>query len=118
MVLVDTSVWVNHLRHGNARLKTLLEDAEVACHPMIIGEIACGGLHQRREILTLLEALPTVVVADHREVLHFIDEKLLAGAGIGYIDAHLLASAFLSDTRIWTEDNHLKKAAGMLKILA
>ena len=111
MILADTSVWVEHLRHGNTPLKTLLQDGDIVCHPMIIGELACGDLHPRQEILGLLAALPVVMVAEHAEVLKFIEQKHLAGKGLGYIDAHLLASAVLSDIPIWTEDASLKKAA-------
>ena len=116
MVLVDTSVWVTFLKKGNDRLQNLLQDVEVATHPMIIGELACGSIQNRAEILSTLHTLTQVTVADHQEVLQFIEKKRLMGSGIGYIDAHLLASAILSHTPLWTEDNNLKKAAAALKI--
>lgn len=118
MILVDTSVWVTHLRKGSPCLKKLLEDVEVASHPMVIGELACGSLRNRSEILSMLETLPQVTVADHLEVLRFIEKKHLMGTGIGYVDAHLLASVVLSDDLLWTEDNHLKKAAMSLNVAA
>ena len=96
MILVDTSVWIDHLRRGNERLKSLLHDDQVLCHPFVIGELACGNLHNRNEVLYLLEALPGVPVADHTEVLHLIDAHRLYGQGLGWIDAHLLASALLT----------------------
>ncbi|HLF18551.1 MAG TPA: PIN domain-containing protein [Candidatus Omnitrophota bacterium] len=116
MVLVDTTIWVSHLRKGHERLQVLLEEAEVATHPMIIGELACGRIHQRREILNLLQTLPQVTLAEHEEVLAFIEKKGLMGLGIGYIDAHLLACAVLSETPLWTEDLPLKHVANILKI--
>ena len=117
MILVDTSVWVEYFRKGYAQLQSLLQEAEVASHPMIIGELACGLLHPRQEILSMLDTLPQITVAEHSEVLQLIDKKHLMGSGIGYVDAHLLASAILSNTPLWTQDNHLKKAAAALKIL-
>jgi predicted nucleic acid-binding protein len=117
MILVDTSVWVTHLKKGSSRLQHLLHDVEVASHPMVIGELACGTLHNRSGILAMLETLPQVTVAEHTEVLQLIEKKRLMGTGIGYVDAHLLASAILSHTPLWTEDNHLKKIATSLKIV-
>ena len=89
MILVDTSVWIDHFRRGNAALKALLDDAEVLSHPFIIGELALGNLKQRRRILTLLGALPTATLADHDEVLTFDEANLLMCSGIGWIYAHL-----------------------------
>ena len=111
MVLVDTSVWIGHFRKGDPRLEALLEDGDVACHPFIIGELALGHLDNRRQILAFLGALPGVATAGPDEVMHLIDAHRLMGAGIGYLDAHLLASALMSSAPIWTLDLPLHKAA-------
>ena len=116
MILVDTSIWVSHFRYGNPRLETLLLNMEVACHPFIIGELACSNLKNRQEILSLLKALPTAMTADHNEVLHFIEQHQLMGMGLSYVDVHLLASALLSTILLWTKDKGLKKAALRLDI--
>ena len=116
MVLVDTSIWVLHLAKGQARLKALLEKAEVVCHPYIIGELACGNIVNRTEILSLLEELPTAVVAEHEEVLRFVELHRLMGRGLGLIDVHLLASALLTKVPLWTADSRLREAAARLNI--
>ena len=111
MTLVDTSVWVDHLRKGNDELRVLLGKGEVLCHRFIIGELACGSLKNRREIENLLSALPRVLVAEHDEVMHFLHEQKLFACGLGWIDVHLLASASLSKARLWTIDRPLQRAA-------
>ena len=116
MVLVDTAIWVSHLKKGDAVLKSLLKDGEVLCHPFIIGELACGNLKNRAEILSLLKALPQAKVAGHDEVMKFIEIHNLAGAGLGYVDMHLLASALLSKAPLWTADRSLSAAAEKLGI--
>ena len=116
MVLVDTAIWVSHLKEGDAGLKSLLEDGEVLCHPFIIGELACGNLKNRAEILSLLEALPQAKPAGHDEVMEFIEIHNLAGTGLGYVDVHLLASALLSRSPLWTADRSLGAAAKKLGI--
>lgn len=116
MVLVDTSVWIAHLREGNIELKALLEDEEVLCHPFIVGELACGHMQNREEILSLLYALPMAPTAGHEEILRFIESQQLMGAGLGLIDVHLLAAALLSRAPLWTYDRSLKKAAAKLSI--
>jgi hypothetical protein len=116
MILVDTSVWVSYLKTGNAKLKGLLEEGLVVCHDFIIGELACGNLRNRKEILALLGDLPKAEIAEHREVLRFIEERGLQGKGLGYIDVHLLASAILTGLPLWTLDNRLKEAAVELKV--
>ena len=114
MILADTSVWIDHLRHGNRELIRHLEAGDVACHPFVIGELACGRLHPRAEILSLLERLPAVPAASHDEVMAFIDARRLAGAGLGLIDVHLLASAMLGRVRLWTLDRKLAATAAAI----
>jgi predicted nucleic acid-binding protein len=111
MVLVDTSVWVFHLRETHGGLVGLLNNGEVACHPFIVGELACGNLKNRTTVLSLLEALPMAFLAEHEEVLAFIENHDLMGKGLGYIDVHLLASAVLTGLPLWTRDKKLEKAA-------
>ena len=116
MTLADTSVWVDHLRHGNTRLGQLLLDGEVLSHPFVVGEIACGSLTKRGEILALLATLPEVVIAGHSEVLRLVDAQRLHGRGLGWIDVHLLASALLSRAPLWTLDRRLARAASTLGV--
>jgi len=115
MVLVDTSVWVSHLREENDELSNLLNNAEVVCHPFIIGELACGNLKNRSTIIALLEALPTTRLVEHEEVLAFIEARKVMGKGLGYIDVHLLAAALLADVTLWTLDKKLDKVARELR---
>jgi predicted nucleic acid-binding protein len=114
--LVDTSVWVVHLREGTIGLETLLEEGNVACHPFIIGELACGNLKNRHEILSLLETLPTSTQAEHEEVMQFIEAHSLMGKGLGYIDMHLLTSAILTDLPLWTLDKKLIEVSSLLGV--
>ena len=108
MILVDSSVWIDHLRAGNARLGAALETGLVLVHPFVIGEIACGNITDRHNILTLLQQLSPAPIATHDEVLTFVEARSLMGRGIGYVDAHLLASAALGDhARLWTHDRRL-----------
>jgi len=116
MVLVDTSVWVMHLRQGRIGLDGLLDQGEVMCHPYIIGELACGNLNNRLEILSLLKTLPTALQSEHEEVMQFIENNSLMGKGLGYIDIHLLASAILSRVPLWTLDKKLKQVSLRLEI--
>jgi len=111
MVLVDTSVWVTHLRDGESVLEGLLEDGHVMCHPFILGELACGNLKNRTEILGHLKALPMATVAEHGEVLRFIEDNRLMGKGLGFVDVHLLASAVLSAIQLWTLDKRLHQVS-------
>ncbi|MBI2358026.1 MAG: PIN domain-containing protein [Deltaproteobacteria bacterium] len=117
MILVDTSVWIEHLRAGSDRLRTLLFDEQVLCHPFIIGELACGTLHNRGEILTLLRALPEAHLVEYEEVLSFLEARRLYGRGIGWVDAHLLASTLLTGCTLWTFDKPLRRAAAALNVL-
>lgn len=107
MILVDTSVWVEHLRHGQPRLAALLQEGKVLIHPWVIGELACGHLRNRAEVLELLQGLPAALVASDQEVLRLIEHDQLMGRGIGYVDAHLLASAKLSHCQLWSQDQRL-----------
>ncbi len=117
MVLVDTSIWVEHFREGNEHLKTLLEEGIVLCHPFIIGELACGNMKNCNEILELLKALPQAPVAEFTELLNFIERFALMGKGIGFVDVNLLAAALLAECALWTRDTRLAKAAGELGIV-
>lgn len=116
MVLVDTSVWVSHLRDGDPDLKQLLDDGQVVCHPYIIGELACGNMKYRSEILSLMQLLPLATPAQHEEVLRFIEWNHLTGKGLGYIDVHLSASALLTRVPMWSYDKRLNEANDMLGI--
>jgi len=116
MVLVDTSVWVSHLRDGNNELASLLNEGRVLCHPFIIGELACGNLKDRAIILSFLQWLPMSIEAEHEEVLFFIENNRLMGKGIGYVDAHLITSAVLTGIPIWTLDKKLAQVADGLQI--
>jgi len=116
MVLVDTSVWVRHLREGDSDLEQLLNDGEVMSHPFVVGELACGNLKNRIEILSLLQALPAALHAEHEEVMQLIENHRLMGKGLGYIDMHLLAAAFLTKIPLWTLDKKLVEASIALGI--
>jgi predicted nucleic acid-binding protein len=111
MILVDTSVWVDHLRKTDKELEHVLTQGLVLTHRFVIGELACGNLKNRSGILGLLEALPKARVAGHEEVLHLVTERKLYGKGLGWIDIHLLASVLLSDAVLWTKDKTLGSAA-------
>jgi predicted nucleic acid-binding protein len=115
LILVDTSVWVDHLRSGDAQLASLLEQATVVMHPFVVGEIACGSLSNRSSILELLQHLPSAAVAEADEILGFIERHALHGKGIGYVDVHLLASVALTEgAALWTRDKRLHDAAQTL----
>lgn len=108
MILADTSVWVDHLRHGDAELKGLLNTGQVLTHRVVIGELALGNLQNRDIVLDTLKNLPQATNATDEEVLHFVAHHALSGTGIGYIDAHLLAAVQLSPgTSLWTRDKRL-----------
>lgn len=111
MILVDTSVWVDHLRQGNERLARLLRADEVACHSLVIGELACGSIRNRTEVLSLLSALPLLPKVADGEVLDFIDRNRLMGKGLGLVDVHLLASSTLAGVDFWTRDKKLAQVA-------
>ena len=111
MILVDTSIWIDHLRSGSAALASLLQSDVVCTHDFVIGELACGNLRNRGEVLGLLQSLPRLSAATEDEILFFIEQQHLMGRGIGYIDAHLLAAAVIRDIPIWTKDTRLMAIA-------
>ncbi|MGH8505170.1 MAG: type II toxin-antitoxin system VapC family toxin [Stenotrophobium sp.] len=118
MILVDTSVWVDHLRAGDPAVAAALERGAVLMHPFVIGELACGNLKKRSEVLWLLAELPAAPVATAQEALTFIARHALMGRGIGYVDVHLLAAVALagSGARLWTRDRRLAAVATQLKL--
>ena len=119
MILVDTSVWIDHLRNNEPVLAELLLQNQVLCHSFIRGELALGNLQQRNKILTALDNLPQAPLVFTEEVNFFIENHQLFGLGIGYIDTHLLASTRLvGNARLWTRDKRLLLAATKLKIAA
>ncbi|MDF7799865.1 PIN domain-containing protein [Pontiellaceae bacterium B1224] len=118
MVLVDTSIWIDHLNSGNKQLTELLHGGKAAIHPFIIGELACGNLKNRKEIISLLHALPHIKKADDDEILFFIEKHKLMGQGIGLIDIHLLASCKLEKVKLLTRDKRLKQAGQKLNLIA
>lgn len=119
MILVDSSVWIDHLRGTDPILVAMLEEGGVFCHPFIIGEVMMGTPRKRHQVRTLLARLPQMQVATDAEVLEFIERNRLYGVGIGYIDAHLLASVHLdSEATIWTRDRRMAQTAEALGIFA
>lgn len=115
MILLDTSVWIDHLRQGDAQVTAILQSGLALTHPFVIGELACGNLKSRTKILGLLAALPKARVAQEQEALFFIERHKLMGQGIGYIDAHLLAATALTEgARLWTRDKRLDALAQRL----
>ena len=118
MILVDTSVWIEHLREGVADLVEALGRGEVVMHPFVVGELACGNLSDREDTIELLQQLRSVAVADHAEVMAFIEAQRLYGCGIGYIDVHLLASSAIDGAKLWTNDRRLRELAATLDLVA
>ena len=117
MILVDTPVWINHWRSEVPHLLDLLDGEQVLMHPMVVGELACGNLRDRTQVLEFLSDLPEVTIAFAEEVLVFIEQHQLMGRGIGYVDVNLLASTALHEsTRLWTVDRRLRDAAVELGI--
>ncbi len=116
MLLIDTSIWVAHLRSGNHPLKKTLYHGEALCHPLIIGELACGTIKNRDEIISLLQSLPLAEVAENDDVLKFIEINHLMGLGLGFIDMHLLASALLSKNPIWSLDKKLNSVSARFNL--
>ncbi|MEO2048778.1 MAG: type II toxin-antitoxin system VapC family toxin [Pirellulales bacterium] len=116
MILVDSSVWIDHFRSSNGRLVALLESEQVLMHPFVLGEVACGNLQSREEILKLMHALPSVCQAENDEVRILIERHQLHGRGVGLIDVHLLASCLIDHCTLWTNDKRLKTIAAELHI--
>ena len=117
MILVDTSVWIDHLHHEDVLLRTLLNRAQVFLHPFVLGELAMGTLKQREMGLSVLSDLPRAVMAEDAEVLQFVQREALFGLSVGYIDGHLLASSRLTpDALLWTRDKRLRTAAAKLSL--
>jgi len=117
MILIDTSVWIDHLRVGDKDLAALLNNSQVLMHPFVLGELACGNIRNRNEVLALLKNLPRVTVATDDEVLFFIERHTLMGRGIGYVDAHLMAAVALGGSvGLWTRDKRLRKVADSLAL--
>jgi len=111
MLLVDTSIRVAHLRAGHTEIEVLLNDGAICCHSFVIGELACWNIKNRSEILTLLQALPMAEFVEHEDVMKYIETRHLAGNGLGYVDAHILASSILTTIPLWTLDKRLNAIA-------
>jgi len=117
VTLVDTAVWIDHFRASLPELVRRLNDGEVTCHPFVVGELALGHLRHRQETVELLAELPTLQIAPHDDVLRFVTTHRLAGAGIGWIDAHLLCAAASARVPLWTRDGALRKQAARVGLL-
>ena len=116
-ILVDTSIWVDHLRNNDVQLVYLLKHNQVLMHPMIRGELACAYVHNRNQLLSLLKNLPQIAEATHDEALYCLESNKLMGKGIGFVDLHLLASVFLeANVLLWTRDRRLHKLALSLNL--
>jgi predicted nucleic acid-binding protein len=117
VILADTSVWIDHFRRGNRPFSDILSAGMILVHPFVSGELACGNLKNRAMILSDLYALPAARVATHVETLHLVDSRRLYGRGLGWIDLHLLASALISNCKLWTLDRRLRAAAENLALV-
>ena len=112
MILVDTSVWIDHLRNDSPALSALLDQNQVVIHPLVLGELACGNLQNRIQLLRLWQSLDSLAEVNHKETLYFIESNQLMGKGVGYIDVQLLASVTINtDTKLWTKDKRLAAIA-------
>ena len=116
MILLDTSVWVDHLRRGDTLVVQVLGSGQAAVHAFVIGELACGNLKSRVRVIDLLKALPQLALATDDEVLYFIERHRLMGRGIGYVDAHLLAAVAIGGAQLWTRDRRLREIATELGV--
>ena len=118
MVLIDTSVWIDHLHSADQHLVLLLENEQIVMHPMVIGELALGNLANRHQTLGDLADMPQISVATHEEVMYLIDTNRLMGTGISYVDANLLASVIAyGDTKLWSRDRRLNEAASKFDVV-
>ncbi len=116
MILVDTSVWANHLRSAEPRLAALLRSRRVLLHPFVLGELACGNLPKRAGTIAFLDELPVAALASEAEVRHLLESRRLWGSGLGWVDLHLLASALIEESKLWTADRPMAAAARHLGI--
>jgi predicted nucleic acid-binding protein len=116
MILVDSSVWIDHFRKNEPRLEALLVNERVSLHPFVLGELACGNLQQRAKTLTYLERLPVAVVASEPQVRHLLESRRFWGTRLGWVDMHLLASALIEESKLWTSDRAMAAAAKVLGI--
>jgi len=115
-VLADSSVWIGHWRHFNPAFARLLDAGEVSIHPFVIGELAVGAISRRSEVLAELHKLPWARIAEHDEVLTLVAHRRLWGTGVGWVDAHLIASALLDEAALWTLDRPLARQAERLGV--
>ncbi|RXT46281.1 VapC toxin family PIN domain ribonuclease [Bosea sp. Tri-44] len=118
MILLDASVWIDHLRRSEPRLVGMLSEGDILIHPFVTAEVALGSIARRDTVIAVLDALPQAPVATHGEVMRLIEHERLHGLGIGYVDAHLLASARLADAGLWSRDRRLLAAAERLGVAA
>jgi predicted nucleic acid-binding protein len=116
MILVDSSVWMGHFRHTEPRLNALLVHELVSLHPFVLGELASGNLHRRAETIAYLEDLPVAAIAPESQVRHMLESRRLWGSGLGWVDMHLLASALIEESKLWTADRAMASAAASLGI--
>ena len=117
MILADSSVWIDHLIVEDPHLVSMLDQQEILIHPMVIGELACGNMRDRADMMRLFRRLPKILAASHDEVLFLIEYHQMMGRGIGFIDAHLLAAAVMSaPTQLWTKDRRLMALASELGV--
>jgi predicted nucleic acid-binding protein len=116
MVLVDSSVWIDHLHRGDPELVALLRETMVVMHPAVLGELACGTMPNRQEFLGLWLSLPRLTSVSFEEAMAFLENRMLWGRGLGWTDIHLLASSLVSRTMLWTRDHLLRQAADELLI--
>lgn len=115
-MLVDTSVWIDHFRRSEPALVAALDRGDVQCHDFVIGELACGTLPRREEVLTLVQTLPRIPAVVHDEAMTLIAERRLWGTGLGWVDVSLLAAALIADVRLWTRDRRLRDVVRELNL--
>jgi predicted nucleic acid-binding protein len=116
VIVADTSVWIDHFRRRSEQLAARLDEGVIAVHECVIGELTCGRLQQRMQVLQLMRAMPAVPTASFEEVLHLVERRKLMGRGIGWTDAHLLAGCMLGRARLWSLDARLMRVAAELEI--